>query len=44
MVRYQSQPAPDTALRGGLRDLANERRRFGYRQLFVLLSSVFSHA
>ena len=30
MVRYQSQRAPDTALRGRLRDLANERRRFGY--------------
>ena len=37
MARYQSRRAPDTALRGRLRDLANERRRFGYRQLFVLL-------
>jgi putative transposase len=37
MVRYQSQRAPDMALRGRLRDLANERRRFGYRRLFVLL-------
>jgi putative transposase len=37
MVRYQSQRAPDTALRGRLRDPANERRRFGYRRLFVLL-------
>lgn len=37
MVRYQSQRAQDTALRGRLRDLANERRRFGYRRLFVLL-------
>ena len=37
IVRYQSQRAPDTALRGRLRDLANERRRFGYRRLFVLL-------
>lgn len=37
MVRYQSQRAPDTALRVRLRDLANDRRRFGYRQLFVLL-------
>ena len=36
-VRYQSQRAPDSALRGRLRDLANERRRFGYRRLFVLL-------
>ena len=37
MVRYRSQRAPDTVLRGRLRDLANERRRFGYRRLFVLL-------
>ncbi len=29
--------APDTDLRGRLRELANERRRFGYRRLFVLL-------
>src|SRR6056297_3159450 len=37
MVRYQAQCAPDTELRGRLRTLANERRRFGYRRLFVLL-------
>lgn len=37
MVRYQSRRAPETALRGRLRDLANERRRFGYRRLFILL-------
>lgn len=37
MVRYQSQRAPETALRGRLRELANERRRFGYRRLFILL-------
>lgn len=30
MIRYHSQRAPDTALRGRLRELANERRRFGY--------------
>ncbi|KFE33293.1 transposase, partial [Thioclava atlantica] len=36
MVRYQAQRAPDTELRGRLRELANERRRFGYRRLFVL--------
>ncbi len=36
-IRYQSRRAPDTELRGRLRDLANERRRFGYRRLFVLL-------
>lgn len=37
MIRYRSRRAPDTAFRGRLRDLANERRRFGYRRLFVLL-------
>ena len=37
MIRYLAQRAPDTVLRGRLRDLANERRRFGYRRLFVLL-------
>ena len=36
-VRYRSRRPPDTALRAQLRDLANERRRFGYRRLFVLL-------
>ena len=37
MVRYQSCRPPETELRGRLRDLANERRRFGYRGLFILL-------
>lgn len=37
MVRYRSRRPPDLALRAPLRDLANERRRFGYRRLFVLL-------
>ncbi len=37
IVRYQSQRAPDTALRGRLRYLADELSRFGYRRLFVLL-------
>ncbi len=37
MIRYGSSRPPDTALPGRLRDLANERRRFGYRRLFVLL-------
>src|SRR4051794_1070703 len=37
MIPYPSQRAPDTALRTQLRDLANERKRFGYRRLFVLL-------
>ena len=37
MIRYRFRRVPDTVLRGRLRDLANERRRFGYRRLFVLL-------
>lgn len=37
MVRYRSRHPPDTELRGRLRDLANQRRRFGYRRLFILL-------
>jgi transposase InsO family protein len=37
MIRYRSRRAPDTALRTQLRELANERKRFGYRRLFVLL-------
>lgn len=37
MIRYRSSRPPDAALRGRLRDLANERRRFRYRRLFVLL-------
>ena len=37
MIRYTSRRPPETALRERLRDLANERRRFGYRRLFILL-------
>ena len=37
MVRYRSCRPLDTELRGRLRELANARRRFGYRRLFVLL-------
>ena len=37
MVRYKSRRPPDTQLRARLRDLANERKRFGYRRLFILL-------
>jgi putative transposase len=37
MVRYRSRRPPDTVLRARLRELANERRRFGYRRLFILL-------
>jgi putative transposase len=37
MIRYRSCRAPDLALRAQLRDLANARKRFGYRRLFILL-------
>lgn len=37
MIRYRSCRPADTELRARLRDLANERRRFGYRRLFILL-------
>jgi putative transposase len=37
MIRYRSCRPPETELRGRLRELANERRRFGYRRLFILL-------
>ena len=37
MIRYRSCRPPDKDLREHLRDLANERKRFGYRRLFVLL-------
>ena len=37
MIRYRSRRPPETELRERLRDLANERRRFGYRRLFNLL-------
>jgi len=37
MIRYRSRRAPDVELRARLRELANRRRRFGYRRLFILL-------
>jgi putative transposase len=37
MVRYRSRRPSEAQLRGRLRELANERRRFGYRRLFILL-------
>lgn len=37
MVRYRSCRLSEAELRGRLRQLANERRRFGYRRLFILL-------
>lgn len=43
MIRYRSSRPADAALRGRLRDLANERRRHGYRRLFVLRGGRESH-
>jgi putative transposase len=37
MIRYRRVRAPDSELRARLRELANIRRRFGYRRLFILL-------
>jgi transposase InsO family protein len=37
MIRYRSRRPSDIELRTRLRDLANQRRRFGYRRLFILL-------
>ncbi len=36
-IQYRSCRSDNAALRGRLRALAQERRRFGYRRLFVLL-------
>jgi putative transposase len=36
-MRYRSRRPPDDTLRQRLRHLAHERRRFGYRRLYVLL-------
>lgn len=35
--RYRSRRPDDADLRGRIRELAQERRRFGYRRLFILL-------
>lgn len=37
MIRYQSRRPPETELRTKIRDMATERKRFGYRRLFILL-------
>jgi transposase InsO family protein len=37
MIRYRSRRPPDTELRARLHELANQRRRFGYRRLFIML-------
>ena len=36
-VRYRSTRGDDAELRAKLRELANQRRRFGYRRLHILL-------
>ena len=36
-IRYQSRRGDDAGLRGRLRELAQQRRRFGYRRLHILL-------
>jgi hypothetical protein len=36
-VRYRSTRDDDAGLREKLRELANQRRRFGYRRLHILL-------
>ncbi len=38
VFQYQKQDQGDVALRKRLRELANERRRFGYRRLHILLA------
>jgi hypothetical protein len=43
MIRYRSCRPPDTELRTRLRDLANQRRRFGYRRLFTCCGTKASH-
>ena len=37
VIRYQSRRADDEVLREKLRELAHQRRRFGYRRLHILL-------
>ena len=37
MIRYRSHRPPETELRARLHELANQRRRFGYRRLYILL-------
>ena len=37
MIRYRSRRPPEVELRAQIRDLANARKRFGYRRLFILL-------
>lgn len=41
-IRYRSSRPPEIGLRAKLRDLANERRRLGYRQLLRTVCSLVS--
>src|SRR5262249_56678211 len=43
VLEMSERRAPDTELRARLRDLANQRRRFGYRRLFILLRDQGDH-
>ncbi len=43
-LQYQKRPDNDQILRRRLRELANERRRFGYRRLGILLEREGLHA
>ncbi len=36
-IRYRSRRGGDAVLRARLRELAHQRRRFGYRRLHILL-------
>ena len=42
-IRYRSRRPDDAAIRARLRDLASQRRRFGYRRLHVLLKREGTH-
>jgi transposase InsO family protein len=44
MIRYRSRRPSEAELRARLRTLANQRRRFGYRRLFILLRREGEHS
>ena len=37
VLRYRASQSDDAGLRSGLRELAAERRRFGYRRLYLVV-------
>lgn len=43
MIRYRSRRPPDTELRAKLRELADVRRRFGYRRLLFCCAGKVGH-